>query len=342
MLKRTASTGHFQHIPSTDVYFRVISAELFPAVRVCGFLYVTLYLFLVSDSFFYIGSLQNARSVNRQKRAQFEGSSHHDRSVVTVVSAYYNLHSPKHSHGDYAVWMSNFLSEVPCYLYIFTDDESYPMLRELRSAHLNRTKFLIKPFEELRMAKLGEAFWRKHYDMDPRWKRHNSRLYIIWNEKTNFVMDAIGDDPFNSDYFIWCDIGSFRNASRLPQLRTFPNEKKISQLDSTKIHMEILYPFRRRDYALLPNNGLPVRRFQKEVRLAGGFMVGHRRAWQKWNGIFYETLMRMSEANRFVGDDQIVMVNVAVLHPELTKFITPKPYFNDTGDGWFYFQYLFS
>ena len=74
----------------------------------------------------------------------------HDRPV-TVVTAYYDIPS-KRNNATYIRWITLFLAQIPCHLYIFTDQEHYRRLRFLRKDFKNQTKIVIRPFRALRMA----------------------------------------------------------------------------------------------------------------------------------------------------------------------------------------------
>ena len=36
-------------------------------------------------------------------------------------------------------------------------------------------------------------------------------LYVVWNEKINFLKTAAENNFFNSSYFLWLDIGAVRH-----------------------------------------------------------------------------------------------------------------------------------
>lgn len=77
-------------------------------------------------------------------------------------------------------------------------------------------------------------------------------------------------------------------------------------------------------------------------RVGGTVIAGHKVAWITWRQIYYDVMGRMIAAGRFVGKDQNVMANVAVLHPDIIDLVRPQPYFDGTGNEWFYLQYHLS
>ena len=99
------------------------------------------------------GFLNTTSGQNHTRNRKNRGNITMDHNPVTVVTAYYTIPS-KFSNAQYLQWIKNFLGTIPCYLYIFTDENTYGILQKLREPFLDRTKFIIRPFEELKMARL--------------------------------------------------------------------------------------------------------------------------------------------------------------------------------------------
>ncbi|OWA52655.1 hypothetical protein BV898_17102 [Hypsibius exemplaris] len=251
---------------------------------------------------------------------------------VTVVTAYY-LFKSKHPHKQYLEWMKNFLAFIPCHLLVFTDSLMLPLVRTLRRPHLEVTRFRVRNLTDFYMAKKGADFWAHQRSLDPEQKRpHTEQLYIMWNEKFKLVTEAIARDDFGSDYFVWCDIGSFRTPKQMRALRTFPNAEKVNQLAPEKLYYLQTGPFNETDYVMRDEDGLPEHDFQLDIRLGGTVIVGHRDAWRRWDAMYYEVLERMAQSGRFVGKDQNVMASVAVMQPDMVGLIQPEPFFGGTGN----------
>lgn len=157
--------------------------------------------------------------------------------TVTVITAYYDIPSKK-PRSEYLKRMENFLPQIPCNLYIYTSRADYPTLSKLRKSHLPRTKFIVKEFTELQEARRMEL-WKQQHKLDREKGYHSPELYIIWAEKIHMVMETIRDNVFGSEYFIWCDIGSFRNAEFSGKLASFPDEKKTAAI--LKVGKRILF-----------------------------------------------------------------------------------------------------
>ncbi|OQV12713.1 hypothetical protein BV898_13034 [Hypsibius exemplaris] len=215
---------------------------------------------------------------------------------VTVVTAYYNIPA-KRSNTTYARWMRIFLRKIPCHLYIYTESEYESYFKSLRKDHLNRTKIVVKPFTALKMSK-NMNLWMAQREMDHE-RLHTPELYVIWNEKVNFLAETIRDNAFDSDYFLWTDIGSFRDPRRTPELATYPDTEVANHaLGTSKVFFLQMYNFTPGEMHLSPVNGLPTHDFRYNDRLGGAVLGGHRNAVLRYEKIYYETLSKMVELGR--------------------------------------------
>jgi hypothetical protein len=263
------------------------------------------------------------------------------RFPVTIVTAYYKIPS-KFSHEKYLEWISNFLCVIPCYLYIYTDAESYTILQDMRKDFLDRTKIVIVPFNELSMNQFRDV-WNKQTETDHE-KYQTPELYILWNEKSSFLNHvAMNDNVFQSDYLFWCDIGSFRSPEHLSKLVNFPNPSTVYNLNPNKIYILEINELKENE-KIIGENGIPIGdlTYDMDGRFGGGIFGGHKNACNLWTSQYYSMLNRFIENNRFAGKDQSIMVATYAMNKDLVEIVKHKPYFNGTGDIWFYMQYFLS
>ncbi|GAU99565.1 hypothetical protein RvY_10550 [Ramazzottius varieornatus] len=239
---------------------------------------------------------------------------------ATVVTAYYMFKS-KHPHSKYIQWMKNFLSQIPCRLVIFTDNEMLPILKRYRQPYSHLTYYILKNFTDFALAK-DMTVWRAQLKLDPEKdkQKHNENLYIMWNEKFRLVNEAISHNPFDTSYFVWCDIGSFRTFKQATALKSFPNPEKMILLNENKLLFLQTGNFSREEYET-DKYDLPVFDFKGVNRVGGTVIAGHKLSWITWRQIYYDVMGRMIAAGRFVGKDQNVMASVAVLHPDIIDLI---------------------
>ncbi|OWA51045.1 hypothetical protein BV898_15547 [Hypsibius exemplaris] len=139
---------------------------------------------------------------------------------VTVVTAYYNIPS-KHSNAEYLKWIGNFLPRIPCYMYLFTDEKSAEQLIKLRAPFLNRTIFVVRPFAQLKEVKRLEM-WKEQHKIDHERHYQSPEVYAWCGTRKCTSFGRLRENAFDSDYFLWTDIGSFRDADRVKHLTTFP------------------------------------------------------------------------------------------------------------------------
>jgi hypothetical protein len=126
---------------------------------------------------------------------------------MIIVSAYYDI--PNKRNKDF--YFSNLrlffnLLNNDKKIVFFTDELNYNLLKSYENENI---KFIIKPFEELRVfKKFPENFWIKQIEKDVE-KYHTWQLSALWANKKYFVEEAI--ELYNLyEWFIWVDCGCIR------------------------------------------------------------------------------------------------------------------------------------
>eukprot|EP00197_Chlamydomonas_leiostraca_P001508 CAMPEP_0202886472 /NCGR_PEP_ID=MMETSP1391-20130828/42178_1 /ASSEMBLY_ACC=CAM_ASM_000867 /TAXON_ID=1034604 /ORGANISM="Chlamydomonas leiostraca, Strain SAG 11-49" /LENGTH=396 /DNA_ID=CAMNT_0049569745 /DNA_START=1927 /DNA_END=3114 /DNA_ORIENTATION=+ len=150
-------------------------------------------------------------------------------SDVSIVTAYYNLRTKsKHAESSYDSWIRNVLPHISTPLVIYTDNSSASYISEVRG---------VLPYKMYVMDLWGNDFTSFHksvyitdqLERDVEKAIHHPTLYAIWNSKPWFMLQAVASNPFNSSYFFWVDIGSFRHGHHLQR---WPDPGKISVMYS--------------------------------------------------------------------------------------------------------------
>lgn len=252
----------------------------------------------------------------------------------TIVTCYYR--SPaKHSPQQYDEWMENFLTTVHQEMVIFCDEESYEQIKKYREQDASKTKIYLLPLYETHCGHPSKhEFWMNEWRRDIERGIHHPNLYIIWNEKAKFVERVIELNPFDTDFFCWCDIGCFRNKAELPLFQQeWPASSFLASAQKDKMYFLNIMPFQEKDYEIHPN-GL-TRSFERVVRIGGTMFLGHQNVFKQWITLFYQTMDRYIEHNYFAGKDQNIMATMYILYPYLFKLIEPV---KGEGDPWFYLQ----
>jgi hypothetical protein len=228
---------------------------------------------------------------------------------VTVVSAMYDIKS-KRSFSHYLEWSKYFLQNTTCNMMIFTDEKSASHLKQYARDKRENIKIVIFPLEETHYYKLlDQKEWQYQHAIDPENSYHTIPLYILWNEKTKFVLRAIEENPFGSEKFLWCDIGFFRTEEFAKECRGFPFAAKIPHDKMLVLGIE---PFQCYDSLTTF-----MTRSQPPNRLVGNCFGSGVEVWKKWDRYYDDMITLFRKEDKFIGKDQNIMACVYLLHSDL-------------------------
>jgi hypothetical protein len=258
-------------------------------------------------------------------------------SKVTLVTAFYQIKS-KFTVNHYIAWASQFL-KLDASIVLFTTSDLAPVFKQIRNDKNPGAPMQIIqiPFDDLDVWKQYRQEWIREHAKDREAAIHSPELYALWAQKAFFMERAIRANPYNTDYFFWCDIGAFRNSD-IPQqvVRSFPSVghlkmskgilmssvNRLSELDTKRKADGICGDFEHKDM------------------IVGGLWGGHADACRRWKSAYEAMLIRYFAAGRFAGKDQSVMLSAYLEDPTLATIVKcniPKPF-----DEWFYLEYLVS
>jgi len=236
----------------------------------------------------------------------------------------------KHSPEEYDKWLTTFLENIECNLVIFTSPDLVQYLYDKRRKFPEKTRIYPVELADLEIAKKYQAFWDKQYEMDQlKFTGRTKECYILWNSKLWFLKKAIEENPFESDRFIWNDIGCLRieNSAILKYLGPrYPIYDKISK---DAIDIVLLKPFQ----------NMSQRIFINEVHFSGAQMGGHKDAILRFYDVFYRKLEDHIRSGIFVGCDQQTISSVYIENLELFHcIIVEKAWI----DPWFFLWQYYS
>jgi hypothetical protein len=284
------------------------------------------------------------------------------KSEVTIVSCYYPLECSKHSIENYKKWIPNFLTYIDSPIVMFSEGETYDWLCELRAkANLSHRFFPIrKAFDALEFSSPEWVEIWDHQNSLGYWKDQRfQEVYRIWANKPYFVKQAMEKNPFESQYFVWCDAGCWRNEDTAKTFgHDWPSTKAFQPKKLTILTIESLYPY-------LEKLGSPeiqslddiVVKIPTSLRMTvgGTILGGDKEAWDVWGFVFRKTLESFVKHNIFAGDDQSVITSTLLwlvkFKPEYGPFIVDDPvgkgfYLIRNGkrldDRWYVLQILLS
>lgn len=241
--------------------------------------------------------------------------------MTTIVTCYFQMNS-KHTIDKYTTWM-NYMLEKQTSMVIFCDKKSYPMIYAKRKKN---TKIIVTTLERFHSFKYIDTY-RSNYEIDHENHYHTPYLYLVWAEKVHFVKIALEMNPFQSDYFLWVDIGCFREPSTV----YWPNPQRIKEQDFSKVLVLCINPFTEEELQCTKET-LPS--FLKIDRLGATIFGGGKEALLRYHDLYYEMLEYFISIDRFIGKDQSILNSVCLLNPELFHLVNPENY----KDEWFYLQ----
>lgn len=253
----------------------------------------------------------------------------------TIVTAYFNFPIKKHTSNSYFEWIINFLPNSNSNMIIFTDEESYDKIFNLRINFMDKTKIIKLNIADFYCYNFME-YWNKDHQRDHERGHHHQYLYMIWNEKSMFLKRAIVLNPFNTDYFMWCDIGMVRDKECIKHISLFPNTNIIKTLKNDKVYLLNITNFDEDDLKI--TGATEKFRYQNDsVRTGGGGIFGHKDALEIWIRVYYEMLEEFMNKNYFAGKDQSVMSCVYLKYRNLIELVKPEP---SPFNHWFYMLYF--
>lgn len=256
-------------------------------------------------------------------------------SNCTIVTAFFNLDKKKYITDAYIYWINNYLPNINSYMIIYTDSCSYEFIKEMRKNFLDKTKIIILTLKDFYTYKYLEN-WKKHLEIDHEKNLHNIELYMIWNEKPMFLQKSIEINPFNTEIFIWTDVGMMREQYYIKLIKYFPNDEKIKRLKKDKVYLLNLDNFiKDEDY----NIKIPTEKYRYLNCIGGGVIAGHKNSLKIMIYEYYLMLDKFMENNYFAGKDQSIYANLCLKNKDLFELIKPEE--SPFNNKWFYLVYYF-
>jgi len=245
---------------------------------------------------------------------------------TSIVSCYYKIKS-KRSHDNYNNYINNLFnninSNVNFIIFTSKDLENYLLDKTKR---IKNIKIITKEFEDIKLLTQYNQIWEKQYNLDL--QKNTGRgieCYVLWNSKLDFIKESIEKNYFNSDKFIWMDIGMIRNNDYINDLNNFPQYNLISD---NKI-----------DIVLLRNFSNPNQKyFQDEIHFSGSMYGGKINIFKKFIKLYYDKFDEYITNNKFIGCDQQIISSVYLENMNLFNPINP----NGKTDPWFYLVKYYS
>jgi hypothetical protein len=262
--------------------------------------------------------------------------------MITFVTCWYILKA-KFDVNTYLQWITNFLTNCENFkLIIFTNQNSYEMINHLtKNPNIH---VIFKEIEDFSTYHLKDNWINNHKNNPLLNKSIQWELNMLWNEKINFVKEAIDKNIFDTEFYGWCDIGYFRCRKNIDiskeLVKKWPNKDKINQLNKDKIYYcRVCFTHILSFYArIILNKGinnLPKKQIPpNQVSIAGGFFLMHKKNIDWYHETYYNLLKCYFNNNYLIKDDQILVLDTIISNLKKFALIEQK----DGYDRWFGFQ----
>lgn len=235
---------------------------------------------------------------------------------TTVVTAYFQIRS-KYLKENYMDWMSLMLS-IQDPMIVFTTEDWVQPIQELRKHALDRTHFVVMNLEDVPMAKdFSTTIWDHQLKLDPEAKRHAGyQVFWVWLSKTYFATEGIKLNPYNSEIFMWSDIGCFRGGHANKY-----KSKLLVQHPEVVPHDRMLF-LSHKDEPSPPDSLWWTNKLKDKDHFyhSGSQMVGYKDTFQKFHEAFLKTLQGFLDRDMFLGDDQTVLQCTCTQNPDLCAY----------------------
>ena len=237
---------------------------------------------------------------------------------ITVVSAYWQIDKSKHRGSEYQKWINNF-GAVDMDRLIFTSKEIRKTVFTHRGFYTANTFFntSYNTPEQMIGARVYAMLKSMHW-LDSEKERHGPELYAIWYLKWTCM--SIAMNRFNSTFFIWHDIGAYRDEWTTMH---WPSKRKQEQLMLMHDEQVLVGRITTKTYHFKHVNTISKLEsvFRNADDIEGGFFGGRRKALE-WFCSTYEVLFEnMYKMHLFAGKDQTLMNILTRLYPSRFSII---------------------
>ena len=261
---------------------------------------------------------------------------------ITIVTCYLDINKSKHSKENYKTWIKNYITIIKNNnIVIYSNCENtINLINKIRNNYLNKTKIVRINLENLYTYKYINYFIKDN-KRDPE-KYHTTELYLIWNNKVAFMHDAFKNNYFDTEYYMWTDIGMLREESLYNILNNNEFKCNIEKLNKDKVTLlklnnftfdELSYKNRIIPYNYLMGTNYPI----GSNRCGAGVIIASKYIIEKWFDIYYSMLDTFINNDFFSGKEQNILNNIYIKYGDsLLNLVEPTNY---NLDKWFYLLY---
>ncbi|CEL97140.1 unnamed protein product [Vitrella brassicaformis CCMP3155] len=217
---------------------------------------------------------------------------------------------------------------------IFCGKSSYEAIERARRPLLGRTRIHVVEYDEFLVAKHREAFEKQRKLLMknafhgkkriPFRKNYSARLFMIWNEKINFLHRAASENPFNTKLFLFADIALLRKLSAEEmasgRFKKWPNAQKLAEAPHDKMLLFRVDPFKKKWSRCRRQRCLPYFRPYYNKIIAGS-MGGTQDAIQRFHTEYYAMLAYFLQTKRWAGQEQQIIDAVCLINSDMCYIV---------------------
>jgi hypothetical protein len=204
---------------------------------------------------------------------------------LTLVSGYWIV---KNKHNEkYNKWFENSLL-INCPYVFFCDNNSIDIIKQYRKDL--PTYYVI--------LNINEFYTFKYYNNIATHPMHcpSKELNLIWNEKIFLINKAANLNPFNSEFFGWCDAGLCIFRDTKPPPFSFPNINKLNLLPKDK------FIFSSSDYNYFDKSKLST-----YYHYVSGTYIINKSIINKFTDIYREYIDKYLSKETWIYTDQVIL-----------------------------------
>ena len=175
------------------------------------------------------------------------------------------------------------------------------------------------------------ALYESQRSLDPERDHHTAHLYAVWSAKPYLLNLTATINPFQSEVFLWMDIGQFRTATDVygdwPDMQqvysVFGGGDSGEPVDGRLLYVDVTSWSREwcaaavEDLSLEPFDSryAAIRNLARTDRVEGGNYGGRVSAVRRYASTYYALVDRFIASDWLFGKDQVVMNSLAMGRP---------------------------
>lgn len=198
-------------------------------------------------------------------------------------------------------------------------DYAYVQAAQQMARYPNDMVILPVTFAQFRTLACGLNVWLQEHAKDVEKNVHTPTLYPVWAEKATMVATAARANCFQSQYFVWLDVGYFSETSVPAQ--PFPSLSGLNAIQPGKVLLLAVdkETIQRVQQSHMRQGQVTagVGNTENIVTIGGGGFAGDFAAVIAWERAYLQMLDVYRTNGWFIGKDQNLFVSVCLQMPDL-------------------------